>query len=586
MLVLATSVANAQTTQIPLQAKLVLRPLTPGEISTYKLPAGTETSPGMMNIGLGQPAYMEIEMNSAVPAADISGVTWTLTMKPGGSTAAITDSPLVPGMPVFEPSDQPLFQVAGRALLRPDLEGVYEVTAVVTTTSNGTATITQSVFGAKYVGISACSKCHSGGPDMLNKVSTWSQTAHANIFKNNISGVGETTYPATCYSCHTVGYDLNTKAQNGGFDKVAAQLGWTPPATLSPANWDNLPDALKNVANIQCENCHGPGSLHAGSGGTPFAVTVPDTTGACQQCHDAPTHHVKGTEWKSSMHAVTTSVPAGNAACVGCHTENGFIARTRGTTALDLTYNPINCQTCHEPHGQTTPSTAAHLVRTMETVKLADGTLVADGGTGALCMQCHQSRQNAQTYAASTAGSAHFGPHDGPQADMLEGANGFTYGKNIPSSAHQYMVPNTCVGCHMQATATTDPAFLKAGGHTFKPSFTPAGSTTPVELVAACQTCHGSDIATFNFPLFDYDGDGTIDGVQTEVQHLLDQLSTMLPPVGQPKTALNIDATWTQPQLEAAYNWLFVTNDGSKGVHNTAYAVGLLKTSIKDLGGK
>jgi hypothetical protein len=69
----------------------------------------------------------------------------------------------------------------------------------------------------------------------------------------------------------------------------------------------------------------------------------------------------------------------------------------------------------------------------------------------------------------------------------------------------------------------------------------------------------------------------------------MDQLSAMLPPAGQPKSTLTIDNTWTQPQLEAAYNWLLVNNDGSKGVHNTAYAVGLLKASIADLtarGGK
>jgi hypothetical protein len=141
----------------------------------------------------------------------------------------------------------------------------------------------------------------------------------------------------------------------------------------------------------------------------------------------------------------------------------------------------------------------------------------------------------------------------------------------------------------MQATATTDAAFLKAGGHTFKTDFTPADSTTPVQLVGACQNCHGPEITTFDFPLFDYNGDGKIEGVQTEVQRLLDTLSAMLPPAGQAKTSLTIDSTWTQPQLEAAYNWLFVTNDGSKGIHNTAYAVGLLKASIADLtarGGK
>jgi hypothetical protein len=48
---------------------------------------------------------------------------------------------------------------------------------------------------------------------------------------------------------------------------------------------------------------------------------------------------------------------------------------------------------------------------------------------------------------------------------------------------------------------------------------------------------------------------------------------------------LSIDATWTQPQLQAAYNWLFVTSDGSLGVHNMAYTVGLLQTTIEQLNG-
>ena len=134
----------------------------------------------------------------------------------------------------------------------------------------------------------------------------------------------------------------------------------------------------------------------------------------------------------------------------------------------------------------------------------------------------------------------------------------------------------------MQATATTDAAFLKAGGHTFKTDFTDANGNN-IQLVGACQSCHGTQIQTFNFPLFDYNDDGTIDGVQTEVQELLDQLSTMLPPNNQVKSALTIDSTWTKPQLEAAYNWQFVYNDGSKGIHNTAYAVGLLKASIANL---
>ena len=53
--------------------------------------------------------------------------------------------------------------------------------------------------------------------------------------------------------------------------------------------------------------------------------------------------------------------------------------------------------------------------------------------------------------------------------------------------------------------------------------------------------------------------------------------------MGKAKASSTIDSTWIQPQLEAAYNYLCVTNDGSRGIHNMAYAVGLLKASIADL---
>lgn len=199
-------------------------------------------------------------------------------------------------------------------------------------------------------------------------------------------------------------------------------------------------------------------------------------------------------------------------------------------------------------------------------------------------MNCHQARQNAVTYAATTAGSSHFGPHHGPQTDMLEGTNGFTYGKFIPSSAHGDVVADTCVNCHMQTISdTTNPALTLVGDHTFTLSFAGNATVPATQLVGVCQGCHGPDITTFNFPLMDYDGDGVIDGAQTEVQHLLDQLALLLPPVGQAKSTLNIDASWTQPQLEAAYNYLFVQGDGSLGIHNMAYTVGLLKASIADL---
>jgi hypothetical protein len=573
-----------------LQAQLVTRPVTPDDIAFYRLSSTTETTGGLATIGVGQPAYLEADIDINVPPPQIAGVTWTLARKPAGSNAVLQDSPLGSDIPIYEPFARLTYQVAGRKLLRPDVAGIYYVNATVTTAGSGVATLSIMITASTYMGISACSVCHSNGPagTTWSMVNLWSETLHSSIFSRSIDGNGAKVngvpypYGSTCWGCHTVGYDTNATAPNGGFSQVMEQLGWTAPTVLQPGNFAAMPAALRNLANIQCENCHGPGSTHVASNGDPRLISKEVNSGVCGQCHAGAPHHLKSYEWGHSAHAVTTNDPAGNASCVGCHTNNGFIDRINGVGPADLSYNPISCQTCHEPHGETIPSTNAHLVRILA-VTLADGTRVTSAGAGTLCMNCHQSRQNASVYAAKTTGSAHFGPHEGPQADMLMGTNGFTYGKNIPSSAHGDVVADTCITCHTQAPAATDLALGQVGGHTFKMSFAGSATIPAEQLVGACQTCHGSDVTTFNFPLMDYDGDGVIDGAQTEVQHLLDQLALMLPPVGQAKSSLTIDSSWTQPQLEAAYNYLLVQKDGSLGVHNMAYSVGLLKASIADL---
>lgn len=596
---LVLSCAPYMSAQTTLASQLVVRPVTNEDIANYKLPATTENSGGLATVGLGQGVNLEADVDINVPATQISSVTWTLSSKPTGSNATLTTSPLDGnGVPVFLPSDRLAYQAAARKLLRPDVAGIYNVSATITTAGSGTATVTLMITASSYAGISACSLCHANGPKgtTWSMVNDWSTTLHSTIFSSSINGQGAMVngvpYPYTnaCWPCHTVGYDTNATGSNGGFNQVMAKTGWVAPTTLQAGNFAAMPAALQNVSNIQCENCHGPGSTHIASGGDPRLVNVSVTAGVCMQCHSEAPHHVKGLEWSNSAHAVTTTDPAGNASCVGCHTNNGFIDRINGVAGADLTYDAISCQTCHEPHGNTTPvSTTAHLVRTLAAVTLANGTKITTAGFGTLCMNCHQARQNATVYAANTAGSAHFGPHEGPQADMLAGTNAYTYGKTIPSSAHFDVVTDTCVNCHTQSPASTDPALGQVGGHTFTMSFAGTKTIPAEQMVGACQTCHGSDVTTFNFPLMDYDGDGVIDGVQTEVQHLLDNLSAMLPPAGQAKTALTIDSTWTQSQLEAAYNWEFVTNDGSHGIHNMAYTVGLLKASIADLkanGGK
>jgi hypothetical protein len=213
-------------------------------------------------------------------------------------------------------------------------------------------------------------------------------------------------------------------------------------------------------------------------------------------------------------------------------------------------------------------------------------------------MNCHQSRNGSVSNSIinypkglqTWNGGSSFGTHDSPQGDMLEGVNAVTYGKLIPSSAHRSALSNTCADCHMQTVATTDPAFAQAGGHTFHMTYNVVtnGITNTLDKVDVCVQCHGS-ITSFDMVKQDYNGDGITEGVQTEVQHLLDSLSKLLPNgsgvmdglVKSPSAKTN----WSTAFLGAAYNWQFVSMDGSLGVHNASYAVGLLKASITDLTG-
>lgn len=556
--------------------RISLRPLTPQEIKDYKL-TGLQGASGLSTVGLGQPAYLEVLVNSAVPSANITNVTWALTSQPAGSKAALAASPLGSSVPTYKMVERIDAQVVGRQMLSPDLRGQYTVKATIATTT-GTTNVTQTINAGIYMGLNTCALCHSGGQIAENMVDPWSKTHHSTMFTTAIDGTRSDHYGKNCISCHTVGYDANTNAVNGGFDDVATQLNWQFPAVLTNGNWAAMPAALKNLSNIQCENCHGPGSEHAYSLGDTSKISVDIAAGNCAQCHDSKPNHVRSAEWNNSVHAI--AVEETEAGCVRCHSGQGFVNYANKAPAVATPYEVITCSACHDPHDATNP----HQLRAATSVTLMDNkTTITEGGTGLMCMNCHMTRRDATNYVETTPGSSRFGPHHGPQADMLAGANAITYGKVLPSTAHLKVIEDSCAQCHMQTVASTNVAFTKVGGHTFSMSWAGDGTNGPVHMTAACVECHG-DIDSFDFKRQDYDGDGIVDGVQTEVKHLLSNLAYLLPPVG-PKDSLNITTNWTKQQLRAAYNYQYVLEDGSFGVHNLSWAVGLLKASIGDLTG-
>ena len=143
--------------------------------------------------------------------------------------------------------------------------------------------------------------------------------------------------------------------------------------------------------------------------------------------------------------------------------------------------------------------------------------------TGNICMVCHGGRYAVKARITTTAPyygwADRFYPHYNTQGEMFFGAGAYQYGDNSFTGLMTHGgVEGACAGCHMQDRKNR----LDGGGnmlanHSFSMSDTlfAAGVYKPTD---ACAPCHG-EIEDFNDirALYDYDRDGAIEGVQTEV---------------------------------------------------------------------
>jgi hypothetical protein len=565
--------------------KINTRPLTPQEIKNYGLTNTTQLANGVANVGLGQPAYLEAFVTKGTV---VTNVAWTLIARPTGSAAVLQASPLT-SLPTYDRGDVNSFDVAGRAMLVPDVmgsttKGDYKVVAAIMLTTK-TLTVTNTLYGSKYQGVFSddiglgCEACH---PD---KIAPYLETQHSSAFTRKINGEAGAGFKVTCASCHVLGYDKTASATNGGFDDVMLSTGWAWPTNLASAvaasnNWANMPSTLQNKSNIQCESCHGPGYRHMMGGGNTNMIGISLSAGNCGVCHDSMTHHVKNYEWGQTLHATGYVFRAGS--CAPCHSTKGFIdaydpgvdfngniVATRGT------YNEgVTCAACHDPH---TKGMGEGQVRSFTSVMFATSNTVTKGGAGLLCMKCHHDRYDANVRVLTSAA-----PHHGVQGDMLFGTNAIQYGMSMPSSRHWDVVEDSCVTCHMQETPAgmSANALNHVGGHTFTIGW--KGATNEVNLTEACKACHG-ELESFNFGGADFDQDGVIEGVQKEISDMMFQLALMLPP----SNGVTVSVSGSAPisLRKASYNWWFVNDDGSLGVHNPKYTAALLRASIDDLKG-
>ena len=98
-------------------------------------------------------------------------------------------------------------------------------------------------------------------------------------------------------------------ADNGGFADAEAKTGWKVSTwdkinaagkKTGPSNFDTAPAEIKNIGNVQCENCHGPANEHVKNGADVMAVSFRNDT--CNACHAGGGTHIKGLDIENSKH--------------------------------------------------------------------------------------------------------------------------------------------------------------------------------------------------------------------------------------------------------------------------------------------
>jgi len=301
-----------------------------------------------------------------------------------------------------------------------------------------------------------------------------------------------------------------------------------------------------------------------------------DGTAGCIQCHDnSQVILAKSLQWEASVHATGGNFERNTTDCAPCHTSQGFLETvantpaggTRPDTIAEAAIQnpaPQNCFTCHEIHSTYTPTDWT--ITTADPVKLFVNGQTVDFGKGNLCANCHQPRVPSPLPVVGgdsvTITSPYWGVHHGPQAGILGGTGGYTFGKTYTNSAHTTVVTDGCVTCHMATAYGT-----QAGGHQMGMTYLYHGheriNTT------GCITCHPSGI------------DAKIAATQSGVMDLMGQLKTALINKGVLNASDGIVTGKMSADVAGALmNYKMVEEDRSEGVHNADYVRELLQNSI------
>ncbi|MFC2115918.1 collagen-like protein [Bacteroidota bacterium] len=296
-----------------------------------------------------------------------------------------------------------------------------------------------------------------------------------------------------------------------------------------------------------------------------------DANATCIYCHnDNSDILAKQLQAGNSGHMTKGNFERSDAGCAGCHTHEGFMdrmARNDNNPTDDIDNpTPPNCRTCHNIH-ISYDSTDWELTYAVPVTLWIDS-VVVDLGKGNLCANCHQPRIPNPMFGTGSDVeilSSRWGPHHGAQSPMIWGTSAFEVAgsETYPSPGSHSHVSAQCILCHMSAVFGS-----QAGGHTLNMTIDNNGVIE--DYLAGCNDCHSG------LDDFDYNG------AQTEVEGLFEDLFDELLGLGMIDSFNNVVKQIVSSDMAGyIYNYKFVLEDGSMGIHNPSYAYAILTNTIE-----
>jgi hypothetical protein len=124
---------------------------------------------------------------------------------------------------------------------------------------------------AQYVGVHKCAECHQ------SEAQFWAQTRHAHAYATLVAVKKQ--FSLDCIRCHVTGWQ-----QPGGVCRIDRTEVGGPGLQAVTATGATF-TAGKGRQDVQCEMCHGPGSLHVAD--PPEHIEAKAPASVCMRCHEA-----------------------------------------------------------------------------------------------------------------------------------------------------------------------------------------------------------------------------------------------------------------------------------------------------------